>query len=72
MGGVAGDLMSSCLTGHLRCKCDLILPLIGWTLLGGAQAGGGPCSVGTKPLLMPDTLVHNELNYWASEMPVCP
>ena len=24
-GEAAGDLMSSCLAGHLRCKCDLIL-----------------------------------------------
>ena len=27
--------------------------------------GSSPCSAGTKPLAVPNTLMHNELNYWA-------
>ena len=32
----------------------------------------GPCSVGTKPLAVPNALVHNELNYWAGRYVCAP
>ena len=71
-GGVASDLMLSCLTGCLRCKCDLILFLIGQALLSSAKAGSSPCSIGTKPSAVPNALMHNELNNRQAKMSACP
>ena len=63
--GVTGDLMLSCLTRRLGYKCDLILFVTGagsaWQYLWAAVLA----LLVLRPLLVSNTLVHDELNYWA-------